>query len=149
MSSLNNDKFSKIFFYIIPWTIPVIVTLTTYLFYPLVAGINMVWLPLLIIYWATIWTYTLIYRKLRGGVFDRERFKPTLLLKGDHLWLQYLVTYGPMVYQIPLFIITFAVNPRISIAMYVAFILAAAMNGPTEEIFWRACMEDAGKNAGV
>ena len=33
--------------------------------------------------------------------------------------------------------------------MYVIFILAAIMNGPSEEIFWRACMEDAGKNAGV
>ena len=149
MSSSSDDNFSKIFFFILPWSIPIIVTLANYLFYPLVHGINMVWLPLLIIYWATIWTYTLIYRKLRGGIFNKERFKPTLLLKGEHLWLQYLLTYGPLIYQIPLFILNFAFDPRISITMYVAFILTAAMNGPTEEIFWRACMEDAGKNAGV
>jgi membrane protease YdiL (CAAX protease family) len=143
------DKFSKIFFFFIPWTIPVIVTLGTYLFYPLVASVNLIWLPLICIYWATIWGYTLLYRKKRGGVFDKERFKLTLKLKGDHLWLQYLLVYGPLVYSIPLFIINYASNPKISVIMYVIFILAAIMNGPSEEIFWRACMEEAGKNAGV
>ncbi|NHI92615.1 MAG: CPBP family intramembrane metalloprotease [Candidatus Lokiarchaeota archaeon] len=149
MSNSNNDNFSKIFFFIFPWTIPVIVTLLTYLFYPLAAPFNITWLPLLIIYWITIWGYTLIYRKLRGGVFDKERLKLTLFLKGDHLWLQYLLTYGPLIYQIPMFIVLFAGNPNISITMYVTFILAAVVNGPSEEIFWRACMDDAGKNAGV
>ena len=145
----TDDKFSKIFFFVIPWTIPVIVTLVTYLFYPLVAGVNLIWLPLIFIYWTTIWGYTLLYRKKRGGVFDKERFKLTLKLKGDHLWLQYLLVYGPLIYSIPLFIINYALNPKISVFMYVIFILAAIMNGPSEEIFWRACMEDAGKNAGV
>lgn len=145
----KNDKFSKIFFFGIPWTIPVLVTLLTYLFYPMLAGFNLIWLPLLFIYWAVIWVYTLIYRSARGGVFNRERFKPTPLLKGKYVWLQYLLTYGPLVYNIPLFIINYAINPQISITMYVVIFLASIFNGPSEEIFWRACMEDAGKNAGV
>ena len=149
MEDSQADKFSKIFFYLIPLTIPVIVTFVTYLFYPLVAEINMIWLPLIIIYWSTIWLYTLLYRKLRGGVFTQERFKLTLKLKGDHLWLQYLLVYGPLIYAIPMFIILYSTNPRISVAMYIAFAMASIMNGPSEEIFWRACMDDAGKNAGL
>lgn len=144
-----NDKFSRMFFFGIPWTIPVIVTLTTYLFYPIVADANFIWLPLLLIYWTTIWVYALVYRKLRGGVFNRERFKLTFKLKGKHLWLQYLLVYGPLIYAIPLFIINYGLNPRISVMMYLAIFLASVINGPSEEIFWRACMDDAGKNAGV
>jgi len=145
----SKDNFSKIFFFGIPWTIPIIVTFVTYLFYPFVAKMNMVWLPLIIIYWATIWGYTLLYRKKRGGVFNRERFKPTLKLKGKHQSLQYILLYGPFIYAIPIFILFYASDTKISIAMYVAFFLAAAMNGPSEEIFWRACMDDAGKNTGL
>lgn len=145
----SNDKLSKIFFFVIPWTVPVIVTFVTYLFYPIAKETNLIWLPLLFIYWGTILTYTFIYRKLRGGVFNKERFKPTLKLKGKYLWLQYLLVYGPLIYTIPLFIINYVMNPNISVAMWTAFILAAAMNGPTEEIYWRACMEDVGKNAGI
>ncbi len=148
-STKKGDNFSRMFFYLIPWTIPVIVTLTTYLFYPLVASVNLVWLPLLIIYWATIWGYTLLYRKKRGGVFNGERFKPTLKLEGKYLWLQYILVYGPLTYAIPLFIINYALDPNISVAMWIILILASIMNGPSEEVFWRACMEDAGKNAGV
>ena len=32
--------------------------------------------------------------------------------------------------------------------MYIAFLIASAINGPSEEIFWRACIDEAGKNAG-
>lgn len=145
----TEDKFSKIFFFVIPWTVPVIVTLLTYLFYPLTKEANFVWLPLLFIYWGTIWGYSLLYRKKRGGVFDKERFKPTFKLQGDHLWLQYLLVYGPYIYSIPLWVMNYALNPKITITMYIVFVLAAIMNGPTEELFWRSCMEDAGKNAGV
>ena len=148
-STRTDDKFSKIFFFVIPWTVPVLVTLVTYLFYPLVAGINMVWLPILILYWGTIWGYTLLYKKKRGGVFDKERFKPTLKLQGKYLWLQYLLVYGPFIYAIPLWVINYALDPNISVAMFVVFALASVINGPTEEIFWRACMDDAGKNAGI
>ncbi|MHA1378403.1 MAG: CPBP family glutamic-type intramembrane protease [Candidatus Helarchaeota archaeon] len=38
---------------------------------------------------------------------------------------------------------------HLSLTMYVAIILASVMNGPTEETYWRACMEDVGINAGV
>ncbi len=147
----KKDKFSKIFFFGIPWSIPVLVTLLTYAFYPVVLNKDFIWLPLLIIYWITIWSYTLLYRKMRGGVFDRERFKLTFKLKGKHLWLQYLLTYGPLIYAIPLFLINYALNPEVSIsvAMYLAILVASVINGPSEEIFWRACMDDAGKNAGV
>ncbi|MFX1453291.1 MAG: CPBP family intramembrane glutamic endopeptidase [Promethearchaeota archaeon] len=141
----NDDIFSKIFFFGVPFTIPVIVTLVTYLSYPMFSTV--IWLPLLLIYWATIWVYTLFYRYKRGGVFDRDRFKLTLKLKGKYLWLQYLLVYGPLVYAIPLFIINY--STKLSIAMYIALFLTSAMNGPTEEIFWRACLEDAGKNAGI
>ncbi len=143
----SNDNFSKIFFFIIPFTVPVIVTLLTYLFYPLTAASNLTWLPLLLIYWGTIWGFTLVYRVMRGGVFNRERFKFTFKLQGDYLWLQYLLVYGPLVYSIPLFFLNYAF--KMSAAMYIVVLLASIMNGPSEEIFWRACLEDAGKNAGV
>ncbi len=146
-TSESNDKFSKIFFFIIPWTVPLIVTLLTYVFYPIVLGFNLVWLPILIIYWVTIWGYSLYYRKKRGGVFNKERFKPTLKLQGKYLWLQYLLVYGPLTYAIPLFIINY--SNKLSGAMYLAIIAASIINGPTEEVFWRACMDDAGKNAGI
>ncbi|MHA1312835.1 MAG: CPBP family intramembrane glutamic endopeptidase [Candidatus Helarchaeota archaeon] len=146
-NSRDGDMFSKIFFFGVPFTIPIIVTLTTYLFYPIVAPYNMVWAPLLLIYWTIIWTYTLLYRKYRGGVFDGERFEPTLLLKGKRVWLQYILNYGPLVYLIPIFILMYSY--RMSIAMYVVVLGASIINGPSEEIFWRACLEDAGKNAGV
>ena len=123
------------------------VTLLTYLFYPFTAAYNLVWLPLLLIYWGTIWGFTLLYRIRRDGVFDRERFKFTLKLKGDYLWLQYLLVYGPLIYSIPLFIISYATE--LSIAMYIVILLASVINGFSEEIFWRACLEDAGKSAGV
>jgi len=86
---------------------------------------------------------------MRGGVFYKERFKPTLKLKGKYLWLQYLLTYGPLIYGIPLFILNYALDPNISIRMYALFAITAIINGPTEEVFWRACMDDAGKNAGI
>ncbi|MHA1384254.1 MAG: CPBP family glutamic-type intramembrane protease [Candidatus Helarchaeota archaeon] len=129
-----------------PFTVPVVVTFVTYLFYPFLSK-DIIWLPLLLVYWALIWTYTVIYRYRRGGVFDKERFRLTLKLKGEYLWLQYLLVYGPLTYAIPLFIINY--SAKLSLMMYVAIFLASAMNGPTEEIYWRACMEDAGKNAGV
>ncbi len=143
----SSDIFSKGFFFFIPFAIPIIVTLLTYLFYPLTAAYNLVWLPLLLIYWGTIWGFSLIYRLKRGGVFDRERFKFTLKLKGDHLWLQYLLVYGPLIYSIPLFVINYATT--LSVNMYIVILLASVMNGFSEEIFWRACLEDAGKLAGV
>ncbi len=139
------DQFSRRFFFIGPFLIPVIVTSTTYAFYTCCKEV--IWLPLLLIYWATIWTYTLVYRKKRGGVFSRERFKPTLKLQGKYLWLQYLVTYGPFIYAIPLFIINYAAE--LTVNMYIVILLASIVNGPSEEVFWRACMDDAGKNAGV
>ena len=143
----SKDKFSKIFFFIIPFTVPVIVTLLTYLFYPLTAASNLVWLPLIFIYCGTIWGFTLVYRYMRGGVFNRERFKFTLKLKGDRLWLQYLLVYGPFVYSIPLFFLNYATH--LTLNMYLVVLAASFVNGPSEEIFWRACLEDAGKKAGV
>ena len=143
------DPFSKVFFYVIPWTIPLIVTFATFAFYPVVQVPDLIWLPLLLIYWGTIWAYTLFYRKARGGVFMKERFKLTLKLRGDKKWLQYLLTYGPLTYAVPLFIINYGLNPNISVTMWVVLFIASVINGPSEEVFWRACMEDAGKNAGV
>jgi len=143
---ISHDSFSKIFFWVMPFTIPVIVTGLTYLFYSVVP-LQLRWLPLLLIYWATIWIYTLIYRAKRGGVFSHERFKLTVKLQGKYLWLQYLVVYGPFLYAIPLFIINYAT--QLSAAMYGAIILASIINGPSEEIYWRACLDDAGKSAGI
>jgi membrane protease YdiL (CAAX protease family) len=48
-----------------------------------------------------------------------------------------------------LFIINYGITGSLTLNMYIAMILAAIVNGPTEEIYWRACMEDAGINAGV
>lgn len=145
----KNDKFSRIFFFSIPWTIPIIVTSLTFLFYPFAKEANLIWLPLLIIYWITIWGYTIIYNNRRGGVFTKERFKLTLKLKGKYVWLQYLLVYGPLTYAIPLFILNYGLNPRISVAMYLTLLAASIINGPSEEIFWRACMDEAGKKGGI
>jgi membrane protease YdiL (CAAX protease family) len=145
----DNDKFSKVFFFIIPLTVPIIVTFATYLFYPICAEANLIWLPLILIYWITIWGYIVIYRKFRGGIFNEERYELTLKLKGDHLWLQYLVVYGPLIYTIPIFIVWYAINPKFSIAMWIVILILSIINGPSEETFWRACMEDMGINAGA
>ena len=142
----SQDPFSRIFFWGVPFTVPALATGLTYLFYSVVPA-QLRWLPLLLIYWATIWIFTLLYRAKRGGVFSAERFKPTLKLQGKYPWVQYLVVYGPFLYAIPLFIINYAT--QLSVAMYGAIILASVINGPSEEIYWRACLDDAGKNAGV
>jgi hypothetical protein len=142
----RGDSFSKMFFFGLPFTVPVIVIIGTYLCYPFCPKI-LIWLPLLVIYWSTIWAFALLYYRRRGGVFSKERFKPTLKLQGRHLWLQYLLVYGPLAYSIPLFLINYAAH--LSATMYGAILLAAAINGPSEEVFWRACLEDAGTNAGV
>ena len=144
--SASHDRFSHIFFWGVPFTVPAIVTSLTYLFYPVVP-FQLRWLPLLLIYWATIWIYTMLFRAKRGGVFSTERFKPTFKLQGKHLWAQYLLVYGPFLYAVPLFIINYA--SQLSFAMYGAIILASIINGFSEEIYWRACLDDAGKNAGV
>ena len=144
--SESNDTFSKFYFWVIPFTVPVIVTLVSYLFYPIVS-IELRWLPVILVYWITIWSFTIIYRLKCGGVYNEERFKPTLKLKGDYLWLQYLLVYGPLTYSIPLFLLNYA--PHVTVDMYIAIIIASVINGPSEEIYWRACMEDVGINAGV
>ncbi|MFX0100658.1 MAG: CPBP family intramembrane glutamic endopeptidase [Candidatus Hodarchaeota archaeon] len=145
----SKDGISRIFYFVIPWTVPVIVALTTFLFYPVAKSTNMIWLPLLVIYETTLLTYTLVYRKLRGGVFHKERFKLIFKLKGKRLWLQYLLVYGPFIYNIPLFILNYGMDPAITVQMYVVLALASAINGTMEEVFWRACLEDAGKKTGV
>ena len=33
--------------------------------------------------------------------------------------------------------------------MTLALILASIINGPSEEIYWRGCLDEAGKNAGI
>ncbi len=145
-SPAASDIFSQVFFWGVPFTVPVLVAGITALFYTLCPP-KMIWLPLILIYWITIWTYSLLYRAKRGGVFSRERFKPSLKLHGRYLVLQYLLIYGPLVYAIPLFILNF--SARLSPAMYGAIILASVINGFSEEVYWRACLDDAGKNAGV
>ena len=124
----SQDPFSRIFFWGVPFTVPALATGLTYLFYSVVPA-QLRWLPLLLIYWATIWIFTLLYRAKRGGVFSAERFKPTLKLQGKYLWVQYLVVYGPFLYAIPLFIINYAT--QLSVAMYGAIILASVINGPS------------------
>jgi hypothetical protein len=145
VSSRSEDAFSKLYFYVIPWTVPVIVASLTFLF----AGVgrSWIWIPLLFIYWGTIWSLTLHYRHKRGGVFDRERFRLTFKLRGDRLWIQYLLVYGPLLWAIPIWAHIYL--PHLTLHMTLVMIVGAAINGPSEEIYWRACLEDAGKAAGV
>ena len=42
----------------------------------------------------------------------------------------------------------FYVN-EITPKMYAVIIVASIINGPSEETFWRACMDDIGRNAGA
>jgi membrane protease YdiL (CAAX protease family) len=141
----QEDNFSKKFYYIVPFLIPIIVASLTYLFYPI--GEKLIWIPLIIIYWITIWGFSLFYNAKRGSVFQKERFKFTLKLKGEKTWLQYLLVYGPFIYNLPIFLYSYAT--KISATMYLVILIAALINGPTEEVFWRACMEEVGKNAGA
>jgi len=140
------DRFSQTFYNYLPFSVPVIVFLLTYIFVPVVPT-TLLWLPLILIYWGSIWSFTLLYHFKRGGVFTKERFKFTVLLQGKHLWLQYLLNYGNLIYAIPLFLINYA--PDLSLNMYLALLAASLINGPSEEIFWRACLDEAGKNAGL
>jgi hypothetical protein len=144
-STSPEDRFSRLYFFAIPWTVPVIVAALTYLFRGV--GRSWIWIPLLVIYWVTIWSFTLHYRRRRGGVFESERFRLSFRLKGDHLWLQYLLVYGPLAWAIPIWALNYA--PHLTVNMLLVMAAASAFNGPSEEIFWRACLEDAGKAAGV
>lgn len=141
----SDDRFSRLYFFAVPWTVPVIVAALTFAFRGV--GRAWIWIPLLLIYWGTIWTFTLHYRSRRGGVIDRERFRLTLKLKGETLWLQYLLIYGPLVWVIPIWATSYL--PVLTLEMALVMLVASAINGPSEEIFWRACLEDAGEAAGV
>lgn len=145
MEQKSADNFSKLYYFTIPFLTPIIVTLTTFIFYPFCPS-EFIWLPLLLIYWTTIWIFAIIYQKKRGNVFNKTRFKISLKLEGKYLKLQYLLVYGPLLYAIPLFIINYSKD--LSLMMYIALILASIINGPSEEIFWRACLDEVGKNAG-
>lgn len=150
MNENSNDKFSRIYFYVIPWTVPLIVILLTYLFYLAFKPLNLLWLPLIIIYWATIWGYTLFYNKKRGGVFSTgEFYEPTLKLKGDYLWLQYLLVYGSIALSIIRFFIAIGDYSFFTLTMWVVLVILSIINGPSEETYWRACMEVVGRNAGA
>ena len=144
-SEPSEDRFSKLYFYLIPWTVPVVVASLTSLF--LGVGRSWIWIPLLFIYWGTIWGLTLYYRCRRGGVFDQERFRITFKLKGEHAWLQYVLVYGPLLWVIPFWAHSYL--PHLSVHMALVMLLGAAINGPSEEIYWRACLEDAGRAAGA
>jgi membrane protease YdiL (CAAX protease family) len=80
-------------------------------------------------------------------VFDRERFRLTFKLKGELLWLQYLLVYGPLLWAIPIWARSYL--PHLSVDMAAVMLVGAVVNGPSEEIYWRACLEDAGRAAGV
>lgn len=144
MTATKRDAFSVAWYLAVPLSVPVIVYLGTALFQGL--GKEWLWIPLLCIYWGTTWTFTMVYQAKRGGVLTRERFEPTMKLRGNHAWLQYLVVYGPLAYAIPLFLVNYAA--RLSPAMLGAILVAAAVNGPSEEVYWRACVDEAGKRAG-
>ena len=139
------DGFSRLYFYVIPWTVPIIVASLTSLF--LGVGRSWIWIPLLLIYWGTIWGLTLHYRHRRGGVFEEERFRLTFKLKGERAWLQYLLVYGPLLWAIPIWAHSYL--PHLTVHMALVMLVGAAINGPSEEIYWRACLEDAGRAAGV
>jgi hypothetical protein len=145
-SEKSIDSYSQFFYRYLPFSVPVIVFLLTYIFVPF-CPYTLLWLPLILIYWTTIWTYTILYQKRRGGVFTKERFQSTLKLQGKYLWLQYLLNYGNLIYAIPLFIINYSSD--LSLNMYLALFAASIINGPSEEIYWRACLDEAGKNAGL
>jgi hypothetical protein len=144
-SGPSGDGFSKLYFFVIPWTVPIIVGSLTFLFSGL--GRRWIWIPLLLIYWGTIWSFTLHYRRRRGGVFEKERFRLTFRLRGDHQWLQYLLVYGPLAWAVPIWVVSYL--PHLSLGMALVMIVGSAINGPSEETFWRACLEDAGRAAGV
>lgn len=144
-SGSSEDGLSKLYFYVIPWTVPVIVASLTSLF--LGVGRSWIWIPLLLIYWATIWSLTLYYRHRRGGVFERERFRLTFKLRGERTWLQYLLVYGPLLLVIPVWAESYL--PQLTVDMALVILVASVVNGPSEEIYWRACLEDAGRAAGV
>lgn len=144
MTAPARDRFSLASYLVFPLAVPAIVYLGSALFQGV--GRDWLWIPLLLIYWGTTWTFTLVYQAKRGGVFTRERFEPTLKVRGNRAWLQYLVVYGPLAYAVPLFVINYV--PTLSPAMLAAIVAAAIVNGPSEEVYWRACVDEAGKRAG-
>ncbi len=141
------DSFARLFFFVAPWTVPFVVAGLTLLVRIQGVGPRWLWVPLLFIYWATSWSYTLYYRHKRGGVFDKERFRLTLKLRGDRLLLQYLLVYGPLLWALPLWASSYL--PHLTVNMILVLLATSLINGPSEEIYWRACLEDAGTAAGV
>lgn len=142
----RRDNFSRVFFWAVPFTVPALVAGLTWPFYA-VCSARMIWLPLILVYWSIIWAYSLAYRVMRGGVFSPTRFKLTFRLQGAHLTLQYVLIYGPLLWAVPLFFVKYA--GALSPAMYGAILVASLINGFSEEVYWRACLDDAGRNAGV
>ena len=118
-SGSSEDEFSKRYFFVIPWMVPVIVASLTFLFVGV--GRSWIWVPLLLIYWGTIWSLTLYYRHRRGGVFEKERFRLTFKLKGDRVWLQYLLVYGPLLWAIPIW--THSYLPHLTVNMAMVMLL--------------------------
>ncbi|GAB4311520.1 MAG: hypothetical protein Kow0069_11940 [Promethearchaeota archaeon] len=140
------DAFSRRFLFATPVVVPVVVAGLTAALKPLVAP-GFQWFPLLLVYWSTIWALVAVYQRARGGAFSGEKFKPTLALRGKYLPLQYLVVYGPLLYTIPPFVVNYA--RVLTPATWAALVVASVINGPSEEAFWRACLDEAGRRAGL
>jgi membrane protease YdiL (CAAX protease family) len=138
-------KYSKLFYYTVPFLVPLIVFALTYIFY--FVEFKFRWIPLICIYWGTLWTFILMYHKKVGGVFTAELYHPTFKLRGDHLPWQYLLLYGSLIYSIPLYFINYFSS--LSTNMLLAILVASVVNGASEEIFWRGCMDQVGKDAGM
>jgi hypothetical protein len=143
-SELSAQHSARLFFYLAAILIPLIVGIGTFAFYPFVD--DWLWLPLILLYWITIWSATFIYHRKFGNVFKSGWLEPTLKLRGDKVWIQYLLLYGNLVYAVPLYFVNYF--SHLSGKMLLVLFLVSFINGPSEEIFWRGCMESAGERAG-
>lgn len=147
MVSIDEEhrKYAKRFYFMVPFLVPLSVFVLTYLFY--FVEFKLRWIPLILIYWGTLWGFIWLYQKKVGHLFTKEQYQPTLKLRGDHLIWQYLLLYGSLAWSIPLYFINYF--PTLSINMILAISGASIINGASEEIFWRSCMDKVGTDAGM
>jgi hypothetical protein len=142
----NQQIFVDKFFFYSPFIVPLIVTGLTYVVSPYIIH-SFIWLPLIIIYWSTLWVLILVYQKRNGHIFSKERFKITLCLQGKYLIFQYIIVYAPLILNLIAFIQIY--SKLLSINMLLAVIGASIMNGFSEEVYWRATLDEAGQVAGI
>ena len=138
---------SRLQFYTAPFLLIQVVFLTTFIFSyilepPLLA------IPLLVSYYSVIWIFVGYYNACitdNGPILSRE-----VLLDPGYRYLKPWMIFWTLIYPflvgIPSIYLACQKLPHFWFLLAIPF---AAVNGPSEEIFWRLYMDRVGANGGI